>query len=71
MKTYRIEFVDNTGSFAIDAIAQTVNGSWDSRMCSTDVSGVDFGSVEVDDENAEYLEEILDADDNVIGWTVR
>jgi hypothetical protein len=51
MKTYRIEFVSNRGSFAIDAIAATVNGDWDSRSCSTDTNGVDFGSVTVADEN--------------------
>ena len=71
MKSYRIEFVDNAGSFAIDAISQTVQGSWDSRSCSTDLEGVDFGTVLVADENAEYLEEILGADENVISYTAR
>ena len=71
MKNYRIEFHNNTGSFAIDTIATTVQGSWDSRSCSTDLEGVDFGSVTVADDNAEYLEEILSADDNVITWNAR
>jgi len=71
MKSYRIEFHNNRGSFAIDAIAHTVQGSWDERSCSTDLDGVEFGTVIVDDENAEYLEEILDIDKNVIGYTIR
>ena len=71
MKSYRIEFHNNRGSFAIDAIAHTVQGSWDERSCSTDLDGVEFGTVIVDDENAEYLEEILDIDKNVIGYTIH
>ena len=34
MKSVRIEFVDNRGSRAIAAIAETVHGSWDASSCA-------------------------------------
>lgn len=68
MIAVRIEFVSNVGSRAIDAVAETVHGRWDARSCSTDLNGVDFGTVYVPKENLDYLYEILDADPNVISW---
>lgn len=60
MKSYKVYFNSsaNQGSFAADAIAQTVDGDWTS---STD----DFAIITVGDENAEYLEEILSSDERV------
>lgn len=60
MKSYKVYFHNgaNRGSFAADAIAEMVQGSW---YASTD----DFAIITIDDENAEYLEEILSSDERV------
>lgn len=66
MKSYSVYFNDseNQGSFAADAIAATVQGDWTS---STD----NFAIITVADENAEYLEEILDQDERVESYRER
>ncbi len=51
----------NQGSFALDAIATTIQGDWDSRS-STDSSGI---ITDVDPEIEEWVKEVLDDDDNV------
>lgn len=61
-----ISFHNNRGSFAIDAIATTIGGDWDSRS-STDTFGI---ITNVDEDNREYAEEILDNDDNVESYTI-
>lgn len=66
MLTIKISFNDNTGSFALDAIAQTVGGDWDS-CSSTNSSGI---VTNVDEGNREFVEEILEADDNVESYTI-
>ena len=60
MKSYKVYFHSgaNQGSFAADAISQTVGGEWTG---STD----DFAIITVGDENAEYLEEILSSDERI------
>lgn len=60
MKSYKVYFNSgaNHGSFAVDDIAQTVDGDWTN---STD----DFAIITIDDGNAEYLEEILSSDERV------
>ena len=70
MKTYRIEFADNTGSFAVDAIAHSAEGRWYGAVSGSNGTN-DMAFVEVDDAAAEYLEEMLDADDNVISYGER
>lgn len=70
-KTYRIIFNDNRGSFAVDAIAATVQGSWSNSVSNFDGEGHDLAFVTVSEVNAEYLEEILDTDDNVIEYKKR
>lgn len=61
--TYKITFQPgaNRGSFAIDAIADTIGGDWSG---STD----DMGFVTFPAEHAEVMDELLDADDQVIGY---
>ncbi|TXH40595.1 MAG: hypothetical protein E6Q97_39325 [Desulfurellales bacterium] len=61
--TYRIIFTDGTnqGSFAIDAIADTVNGTW--RDSSDEI-----GFVTVSVENATALETLLNEDDRVVEY---
>lgn len=51
----------NQGNFALDAIATTIQGDWDSRS-STDSSGI---ITDVDPEIEEWVKEVLDDDDNV------
>ena len=62
--TFKVYFNDseNRGSFAIDAIATTVQGDWTS---STD----DFAILTVDTEYAEYAKEILSTDQRVESYT--
>ena len=69
-KTYRIVFADNAGSRAVDAIAATVQGSWSNSVERFDGEN-DLAFVNVADENAEYLESILDDDSNVISYSER
>jgi hypothetical protein len=66
MKSYSVYFHGsaNQGSRAIDAIAITAHGDWTS---STD----NFAIVTVEDENAEYLEELLDQDERVESYRER
>jgi hypothetical protein len=66
MKSYSVYFHDraNQGSFAIDAIAATVQGDWTS---STDNSAI----ITVTDDNAEYLKELLDQDEKVESYRER
>lgn len=69
-KTYRIVFADNSGSFAVDAIATGAEGSWSNSVQRFDGEH-DLAFVEVPAENAEYLENLLDGDDNVISYEGR
>lgn len=69
-KTYRIVFSDNTGSRAVDAIASSCEGQW--RDCVQRFDGEnDLAFVDVPTDNAEHLEEMLDADENVISYQER
>ena len=64
MTTFKVYFNDseNRGSFAIDAIAETVQGDWK--------GGTDnFAILEVPTENEEYAEEILSGDERVESFT--
>ena len=71
MKTYKIIFHDNTGSRAVNAIAETVDGNWRNTVSDYDGEGHDIGFVDVDEENASYLENILNDDENVVEFSVR
>lgn len=69
MKTYKIIFNDNSGSFAIDAIATTVQGNWRNTVSNYDGQGHDIGFVDVEDEYAADLEAILKNDENVVEFS--
>ena len=66
-KTYRIVFHDNSGSSAVDVIAASVNGSWSNSVSRFDGEH-DLAFIEVPSENAEYLETLLNGDDNVVSY---
>ena len=51
MLKVKVEFTSNQGSFALDAIAQTIGGDW-SEKSSTDTSGI---ITNVDADNEEYV----------------
>ncbi len=70
MTTYRVVFADNTGSFAVAAIAESCNGSWSNAVSRFDGQH-DLAFVEVPAENAGHLEQMLDDDDNVIEYGER
>ena len=67
MKTYRIVFANNSGSFAVNAIAESCNGSFRDGVERFDGEH-DLAFIDVPADNAEYLEEMLDADENVISY---
>jgi hypothetical protein len=69
-KAYRIVFADNTGSRAVDSIAATVQGSWSNSVQRFDGEN-DLAFIDVADENAEYLEQMLDDDENVVSYQER
>lgn len=50
MKKYSIVFVDNTGSRAVDSIAQTFGGQWSNTVSRYDGT-YDKAFVEVPEEN--------------------
>jgi len=68
--TYQIIFVDNRGSRAVESIAATVEGSWRNSVERFDGTN-DLAFVDVPERNAEYLEKLLDEDDNVISYQER
>ena len=68
--TYRIVFADNTGSRAVDAIAASCDAKW--RDCVQRFDGEhDSAFVDVPADNAEYLEQMLDDDENVVSYQER
>jgi histidinol dehydrogenase len=68
-KRYSIVFHDNTGSRAVDAIAQTFDGAWSNAVSLT--NGVhDMAFVDVPEEHIEALEECLENDDNVVSYKI-
>lgn len=71
MATYRIIFSDNSGSFAVDALAQGV-GRWYGAVSNYDGDGHDMAFIELDsDADADYFEDVLESSDNVISYSVR
>lgn len=69
MKSYKIIFVNNQGSQAIDAIAAEVDGDWRDTVSNFDGQGHDIGFIDIPDSYAGYLESILDKDYNVITYS--
>ena len=70
MKTYRIEFADNSGSFAVDSIASAIGGRWWNSVQRFDGKN-DLAFIDIEDDNVAHLEELLDSDDNVIAYGER
>lgn len=67
MKTYRIVLANNSGSFAVDAIAHSVGGTWRNCVQKFDDAN-DLAFVDLPEENCAYLEETLESDGNVISY---
>lgn len=66
MLKIKVQLNNNRGSFAIDALAQTFQGDWDSRS-STESGGI---ITNVDDDARGWVEEVLEGDDNVESYTI-
>lgn len=66
MLRIKINFNDNTGSFAIKTIAEAMEGDWDSRS-STNTSGIVTG---IEDNERDFATEILEDDNNVESYTI-
>lgn len=69
--TYKIIFEDNQGSFAVDAIATTFQGTWSNAVSNYDGQGHDIAFVTIDRDNVESFEAALEADENVIEYRAR
>ncbi len=67
MKTYRIVFADNRGSFAVDAYAHGI-GRWYGSVTNYDGEGHDLSFIDVEDDDAQWLEGLMDEDDNVLSY---
>ena len=65
----KINFVNdaNRGSFAIDALAQTLGGNW-SEKSSTNNGGI---ITDVDADNQDWTEKVLKSDVRVDSYTIR
>lgn len=63
--TYKINFVSgaNRGNDLVDAIAHTVGGSWNEKGCNDS-----FGTIEIDEEMSQAMDDLLNIDDNVLRY---
>lgn len=68
--TYRIVFGDNSGSRAVQALAVSCGGSWRDGVERFDGEN-DLAFIECPAENAEFLEGMMDEDENVISYAER
>jgi hypothetical protein len=65
-KSYKIIFA-NQGRFAVNVLALACDGSW--RDAIQRYNGKhDLAIIDVGEENAAHLEEMLDQDDNVLSY---
>ena len=65
---YKLILLNNTGSFAADAIATSVGGSF--RDCVTRYNGEhDLAFIDCPDDNSDHLESLLDANDNIVSYS--
>ncbi|PTQ80818.1 hypothetical protein C8R21_11311 [Nitrosospira multiformis] len=65
-RSYKIIFA-NRGSFAVNALALACEGSW--RDAVQHYNGKhDLAFIDVKEENAAHLEEMLEQDDNVLSY---
>ena len=68
--TYRVVFSDNAGSRSAEALAFSCGGSWNNAVQRFDGEN-DMAFIECPAENVEYLESLMDDDENVISYAVR
>ena len=68
--TYRIVFANNTGSSAVEALATSCGGAWSNSVQLFDGES-DLAFIDCPEGNTEYLEGLLDDDENVISYDVR
>ena len=67
IKSYKIVFANNQGSFAVNALSLACDGTW--RDAVQRYNGKhDLAIVDVDEENVAHLEEMLKQDDNVLSY---
>ena len=65
-RSYKIIFA-NQGRFAVNVLALACDGSWrDAVQCYNGKH--DLAVIDVGEENAAHLEEMLDQDDNVLSY---
>ena len=70
MKTYRVVFADDSGAHASSALAGSVGGSWRNSVQRFDGEN-DLAFIECPEEQAEYLEKIMDEDENIMFYQER
>ncbi len=66
---YRVVFKDNTGSRAVEALAFSCDGAWSNSVERFDGAN-DLAFIECPADNVDYLERLLDEDDNVVSYSV-
>lgn len=69
MTKYRIVFVNNTGSRAVEGLAFSCGGSWSNSVERFDGTN-DLAYIECPEESAEHLESMLEDDNNVVSYSV-
>ena len=70
MKTYRVVFANDSGSRASDALAGSIGGSCRNSVQRFDGEN-DLAFIECPEEQAEYLEGIMDEDGNILCYRER
>lgn len=68
MKTYKVIFKENRGCFNVASLADSVKGTWHNAVSEYDGTH-DLAFVDVDDDFAPYLEELMMDDENIISWS--
>jgi len=65
---FRVVMIDNSGSHHIDSLASLVPGShWSFTLDRFDGKH-DMAYIEIPADDAEYFEEVLEADENVVSY---
>jgi hypothetical protein len=67
MIRFHVELTDDRGSFASDAIAMTAGGTLVSTVGRYNGRS-DLALIDVTEDHAEYLRELLEDDDNVLSY---
>jgi len=67
MVHFHIDLTDDRGSFQSDALAHSAGGRLMRTVPQYD-GHHDLAIIEIPDDNADYLRELLESDDNVTGY---